>query len=570
MVQDADAYLRASAPFRLGALPTERSHPLTRGLGEASARDAVRMIQAVDATLPDALARAMATPAYAALVAALRAAFCNGGRVFCVGCGATGRLAILLEAAWRRGCADDPAAAHLHDRVWSVMAGGDFALIRSVEGFEDFTAFGRHQLLQAGPPGAPGPRSGDVVLAVTEGGETPFVLGAAEAGADAGAHVTLVFNNPVAVLRETVQRSRRLIDDPRVDVLDLSAGPMAVAGSTRMQATSSELLAVGGALEQALSLALGRLDISDLAADTRRRLHRFTETLATISTPNAVDALAAAADAEAALYRRGLPVTYAADMLLLDVLTDTTERSPTFSLPPFRPDGDTSTPPPWAFVQRPGGTAAEAWTALLARPVRGLDWGADDYRRMGAPAMPAVDPPALDRAAVHRFGIGGPPAADRLHGAGVAVGCADDDADALARFTRGFAHRGRIALVPTGTPLMPADGFACDIAIDLHPSPLRLHRHLSIKLVLNTLSTVTMARMGRLSGNWMVHVRCSNMKLIDRGVRLLQDRLGLDYEAAARVLFHSIEVLRADPALAASTSPVAHALAEAARGRRGG
>jgi N-acetylmuramic acid 6-phosphate (MurNAc-6-P) etherase len=62
----------------------------------------------------------------------------------------------------------------------SVMAGGDFALIKSVEGFEDFPDFGRHQLREAGV------QKGDVVVAITEGGETPFVIGTAWEGLDRG------------------------------------------------------------------------------------------------------------------------------------------------------------------------------------------------------------------------------------------------------------------------------------------------------------------------------------------------------------------------------------------------
>ena len=59
------------------------------------------------------------------------------------------------------------------------MAGGDYALIKSVEGFEDFTAFGRKQLRDFGVC------ANDVVFAITEGGETSFVIGTAWEGADA-------------------------------------------------------------------------------------------------------------------------------------------------------------------------------------------------------------------------------------------------------------------------------------------------------------------------------------------------------------------------------------------------
>ena len=56
------------------------------------------------------------------------------------------------------------------------MAGGDYALIKSVEGFEDFTAFGKKQIADLGVSAK------DVVFAITEGGETSFVIGTAWAG----------------------------------------------------------------------------------------------------------------------------------------------------------------------------------------------------------------------------------------------------------------------------------------------------------------------------------------------------------------------------------------------------
>ena len=79
------------------------------------------------------------------------------GRVFFTGCGATGRLSIQLASIWRafwqdrreRGLATPPPDAW-EGRAVSVMAGGDYALIKSVEGFEDFAPFGRKQIADLG------------------------------------------------------------------------------------------------------------------------------------------------------------------------------------------------------------------------------------------------------------------------------------------------------------------------------------------------------------------------------------------------------------------------------------
>ena len=132
------------------------------------------------------------------------------------------------------------------------MAGGDYALIKSVEGFEDFAPFGRKQIADLGVS------KGDMVFAITEGGETSFVIGTAWQGLEAGARVVFVYNNPDEVLRAHVKRSREVIDEPRIRKVNLTTGPMAITGSTRMQATSIELLAMLTVLEMTLREVLAR------------------------------------------------------------------------------------------------------------------------------------------------------------------------------------------------------------------------------------------------------------------------------------------------------------------------
>jgi len=378
----ADEFLHHQRAFRLRALLTESSHPKTATLSQTIGRDTVqgiRMLLSVDGEIAPSAAKVFASDPFRRLVAALTRSLTDGKRVFFTGCGATGRLSILLEAVWRefwqRLDREHPGIRaelpDLEDRVVSVMAGGDYALIRSVEGFEDYPRFGRYQLQEAGV--APG----DVVVAITEGGETPFVIGTAWQGLDSGAEVFFVFNNPAEILCEHVERSRQVIQDDRITSLDLTTGPMAVAGSTRMQATSAELLVVGAALEIALEhllqqtlsasalseLGCGREQPVDYAA----RMARLVDDL---NQPAALDALARFTQFEQDVYERGGLVTYTSVDYLLDVLTDTTERSPTFRLPPFRKCDDTTSARSWAFVKNPVLSTREAWRELLRRTPR--------------------------------------------------------------------------------------------------------------------------------------------------------------------------------------------------------
>jgi len=66
---------------------------------------------------------------------------------------------------------------------------------------------------------------------------------------------------------------------------------------------------------------------------------------------------------------------------------------------------------------------------------------------------------------------------------------------------------------------------------------------LAAKLVMNAISTCAMVRLGRVLGNYMIWVVPSNLKLIDRSTRYIQQLTGLDYEGANALLFEIIEYI---------------------------
>ncbi|MBI2303089.1 MAG: sugar phosphate isomerase [Armatimonadetes bacterium] len=527
------AFCRQEAAFRLGKLPTEAPHPGTTHLAELLQRDlptGIALLQAVDRDIPAAAARVFAGEEYARLCTMLRDALAAGRRITFTGCGATGRLSILLEAAWRAYTRE--RRPDLADRVFSVMAGGDFALVRSVEGFEDFPGFGRHQLTQTGVS------AGDAVVSITEGGETPFVIGTAWQALEAGAQTAFVFNNPAEVLAAEVQRSREVIEEPGITKLMLFSGPMAVAGSTRMQATTFELLAVGAALGAALE------------PPREDPLQTFIDLLDELE--DALAALTAMVELEEPLYRRLGLVTYFAHDALLDIFTDTTERSPTFMLPGFRRHDDLVSPRPWAFVKHPLLPTPAAWQRVLGRPPRCLAWTAGDYAHLDAPEALRRHPPRLGLADLLQFRIGCEPDPTRFVGvpsAAVLLLVGDEVLTVGARrspFRQAFGELARSygtrVAVCVGPEAVHGDGFDRVIHVPCHlpPSPLRLWEHLAAKLVLNTVSTATMGRLGRLMHNWMVHVNPTNKKLIDRGTRLIMGLTGLQYEPACVALHRAM------------------------------
>ena len=102
-------------------------------------------------------------------------------------------------------------------------------------------------------------------------------------------------------------------------------------------------------------------------------LEKLVEMHATLRSPG-VRAQLAELVVEESVYRAGHKNTYFADAFSIDVLTDTTERSPTYCTPPFRKFDDTVAAESWSFLFVPGSDTAQAWERILKRPPQCVEW----------------------------------------------------------------------------------------------------------------------------------------------------------------------------------------------------
>ena len=526
--------------FHLGFLPTEQSNPITATLEDDFKRSTlagVQCLQRGDRQIPITMRHVFAGDKFEKLVSSMVETLkAPKGRIIFSGCGATGRLSILLESMWRdffhrRAAELTPEERALADRSASIMTGGDFALIRSVEFFEDFAEGGRRQAaaLKVG--------EGDTFVAITEGGETSSVLGTLKYAAENGAKCFLVFNNPADLLRGYLDRCREAIDNPKVTVLDIYCGSMSVAGSTRMQATSSEQLLGSCALEAALCRVLPRF-----AKETSKDYTvAFEKLLAGLESPGGRAGLVKAIEFEKGVYDKHGRITYLADKCMLDLFTDNTERSPTFMLPPLRSSRDKHLAQSWAFVKNPLFKTVDCWSEMMRRHPRCLNFTADDARSLKMPQRFIDNPPLIKYSDLITYMIGNEPAPERIKGyaraAAVMLTVGEKPADymsAAKRLSADWPETIEFHIGPEKT-----DGIW--VKMEIADSPLEIWKHLAVKLAFNCLSTGTMAASGRVAGNWMSWVSISNKKLIDRGIRLLVELGGVDYEEAAQRIFAAEE-----------------------------
>lgn len=481
-----DAFLRIADQYRLGDLSTEQPHPETTGLAELARDDLPRAVVAFHTV--DRLALQKLKPhlgPLSALADSIRNTLDRGGRIFLSGCGATGRLALALEAIAREmSLTSDP------NKIIGFMAGGDAALIRSIESFEDYPDYGRRQLKDLGFA------DGDLLIAITEGGETPFVIGTAlEAASFKGPNPWFVFCNPMDILKEKVERSKVVIEHPRIRSFSLPVGPMALSGSTRLQATTTQMLVVGTALFE----ACGRDPALSLIQEFEKCVSDFDPT-----------SVIPFIKEETAIYESGQHVLYEADLFAITVLTDTTERSPTFSLPPFESRDHLSEPSSPCYLTLPNSpNSACAWKHLLKRNPRALDWEGIDERAT-LPYLLSHDISKQTRDWRHARNPEREQHLYRIHGP-----------QPVLEFA---GHQ--LELGPSSTSL--------------------LLRHLLLKIFLNMQSTLVMGRLGRFESNLMTWVKPANNKLIDRAARYRQNQhfqktgKPLPYEDAVRLVFEAL------------------------------
>jgi N-acetylmuramic acid 6-phosphate etherase len=190
--------------------PTEAVLESTRHLDRWSVKEILEAIHAEDRNAFDAVGRVL--PSVESAVEVLVCALEGGGRWFNVGAGTSGRMGALDAAEI------PPTFGLPPHRVQAVIAGGERALARAVEGAEDDAEAAIWELREREL--APG----DAVLAISASGETPFALGSFEIAHEVGARSVALTCDPGSSLAEAAE----------IAIVPV-VGAEVIAGSTRMK-----------------------------------------------------------------------------------------------------------------------------------------------------------------------------------------------------------------------------------------------------------------------------------------------------------------------------------------------
>jgi N-acetylmuramic acid 6-phosphate etherase len=256
----------------LAAALTEQRNPRSENLEKMSVRELVELFVEEEKFVQDALRAASAELAKA--IEMVTGSLRNGGRLFYVGTGSSGRIGVLDASEI------PPTFGASPDLVQGVIAGGATALYRSVEGAEDEDSAGALAMRERGM------RDSDIVIGITASGRTPFVLGALACAKSLGARTILLTCNPTVMAGVSPAAAGTAASTVDADLaIALAVGPEVLTGSTRLKAGTATKVALNIVSTGAM-VALGKvrgnlmIDLHTTNAKLRDRAVRVVADLA--------------------------------------------------------------------------------------------------------------------------------------------------------------------------------------------------------------------------------------------------------------------------------------------------
>jgi N-acetylmuramic acid 6-phosphate etherase len=244
----------------LAAALTEQRNPRSENLEKLNPRELVELFVEEERFVQDALRAAIVDLARA--IEIVSESLRNGGRLFYVGAGSSGRIGVLDASEI------PPTFGASPELVQGLIAGGVTAIHRSVEGAEDEKGAGAVAIDHRGVKGV------DVVIGITASGRTPYVLGALARAKSIDAKTVLLTCNPANLQTGIADL-----------VINLAVGPEIVTGSTRLKAGTATKIALN-IISTGAMVGLGKVHgnlMIDLHASNSKLRDRATRLVAQLS-----------------------------------------------------------------------------------------------------------------------------------------------------------------------------------------------------------------------------------------------------------------------------------------------
>jgi N-acetylmuramic acid 6-phosphate etherase len=196
---------------------TEQENPRTAQISSLPTEEILRLMNKEDARVANAVAQVL--PEITRAVDGIVARLDQGGRLFYIGTGTSGRLGVLDASE----C--PPTFGVSPEMVQAIIAGGYEACYRAVEASEDDAAAGANDLE------ARGFTTKDALVGIAASGRTPYTVGAVEHARKLGAFTVALTSVPGSLITEAAE----------ISIVPI-VGPEVIAGSTRMKAGTAQKL----------------------------------------------------------------------------------------------------------------------------------------------------------------------------------------------------------------------------------------------------------------------------------------------------------------------------------------
>jgi N-acetylmuramic acid 6-phosphate etherase len=569
-------YVNTKKDYQLHQLITEKSNPKTEFLSydaKSNSLKATLKLLSVDQEISNKIINLQNDKnTYNNILQAISSIMLNienGNKIYIYGTGSTGRLAKQIENIWYSFWVNLKNSDNWHNiknnlnniknindiehLVIGEITGGDRALISSLEGFEDLKLMGKLQLIDNKI------NANDIVFAVTEGGETSAVIGAIEYASSLKSNnsnkLYFVYNNPDEILKNYTRSNNVLLND-NISKINFTTGSQAIMGSTRMQATTSQTYLIANIIQTALYQVLKKnlndaqllkIGFNKNMLDINYNLNQFINLQKSImSYAKLINKIALN---EYNSYLNSSKTYYYADNLLTTLFIDVTERSPTFNLIPIDTINNNKS---WINVYTNANNIDEWWVKLLNRDFKGLNY--DNYIKefesnisdiyLRKIANKSISNATYNQKFLYDYSINSFLQKKLLiKDYFVTYLLLDEFNDDINN--KNFLlwlnklQKKKNSIVIIG---LKKDSYKIfkikqkinklksniDINFILLPiinDPMQINQKIATKIILNTQSTLIMAKLERVLGNSMLYVYPSNLKLNGRATFLLQTHL---------------------------------------------
>ncbi len=236
--------------IQLNKLTTERRNPNTSHIDELSTLDMVTAINREDKQVPLAVEKVL--PQIAQAIDLITDKLKNGGRLFYIGAGTSGRLGILDAVECPPTYGTDPAL------VQGLIAGGTPAIFRAQEGAEDNPDLACSDLATAGFTQA------DILVGIAASGRTPYVIGGIE----------YAKKQQAATIALSCSENSKIAKLADIAITPIT-GPEAITGSTRMKAGTAQKLVLN-MLSTGTMIKLGKV-YGNLMVDVKTSNRKLEE-----------------------------------------------------------------------------------------------------------------------------------------------------------------------------------------------------------------------------------------------------------------------------------------------------